>query len=57
MPYRGVPWDYMHLLLENVVKNLVHLWMGKFKGLDDGIEDYIIHDHIWKEIGNKTVAL
>ena len=53
---RGVPWDYMHLLLENVVKNLVHLWMGKFKGLDDGIEDYIIPDHIWKEIGNETVA-
>jgi hypothetical protein len=53
---RGVPWDYMHLLLENVVKNLVHLWMGKFKGLDAGIEDYIIPDHIWKDIGTETVA-
>jgi Transposase family tnp2 len=53
---RGVPWDYMHLLLENVVKNLVHLWMGKFKGLDAGIEDYVIPDPIWKEIGLETLA-
>jgi hypothetical protein len=53
---RGVPWDFMHLLFENVVKNLVHLWMGKFKGLDAGIEDYIIPDHIWKLIGQETVA-
>jgi len=53
---RGVPWDFMHLLFENVVKNLVHLWMGKFKGLDAGNEYYIIPDHIWKEIGQETVA-
>jgi hypothetical protein len=53
---RGVPWDFMHLLLENVVKNLVHLWMGKFKGLDAGTEDYVIPDHIWKDIGLETVA-
>jgi hypothetical protein len=53
---RGAPWDFMHLLLENVVKNLVNLWMGKFKGLDTGTEDYIIPDHIWKDIGLETVA-
>ncbi len=28
---RGVPWDFMHLLFENVVKNLVNLWMGNSK--------------------------
>jgi hypothetical protein len=53
---RGVPWDFMHLLLENVVKNLVHLWMGKFKGLDTGTEYYVIPDYIWKVIGLETVA-
>ena len=52
---RGVPWDFMHLLFENVVKNLVHLWMGKFKGLDAGKEDYIIPPEIWKEVGQETV--
>ena len=41
---RGVPWDFMHLLLENVIKNLVNLWMAKFKGLDTGTEDYLILD-------------
>jgi hypothetical protein len=29
---RGIPWDYMHLLLENVIQNLVKLWMGRYKG-------------------------
>ena len=53
---RGVPWDFMHLLLENVIKNLVYLWMGKFKGLDTGTEDYVIPERIWKSIGLETVA-
>jgi Transposase family tnp2 len=52
---RGVPWDFMHLLFENVVKNLVYLWMGKFKGLDAGKEDFIIPAAIWKVIGQETV--
>ena len=52
---RGVPWDFMHLLFENVVKNLIYMWMGKFKGLDAGREDYIIPQAIWKEIGKETV--
>jgi hypothetical protein len=49
----GVPWDFMHFLFENVVKNL---WMGKFKDLDDGKEDYIIPAVIWAEIGKETVS-
>ena len=51
----GVPWDFMHLLFENVVKNLVYMWMGKFKGLDARSEEYIIPPAIWKEIGQETV--
>jgi len=53
---QGIPWDFMHLLYENVVKNLVYLWKGKFKGLDEGTQDYIISKHIWKQIGQETVA-
>jgi len=52
---RGVPWDFMHLLFENVVKNLIYMWMGKFKGLDAGSKKYIIPPAIWKEIGQETV--
>ena len=53
---RGVPWDFMHLLFQNVVKNLINLWMGKFKNLDNGKEDYIIPDNIWQEIGKETTS-
>jgi len=53
---RGVPWDFMHLLFENVVQNLVMLWMGKFKGLDNGTGDFIIPKAIWIKIGDETVA-
>ena len=51
----SVPWDFMHLLFKNMVKNLIYMWMGKFKGLDAGKEDYIIPQVIWKEIGKETV--
>ncbi|KAJ7592214.1 hypothetical protein C8J56DRAFT_781342 [Mycena floridula] len=34
---RAVPWDWMHLVLENIIPNLVALWKGEFKGLDDDI--------------------
>lgn len=54
---RRIPWDFMHLLFQNVVKNLVHLWMGKFKNLDAGSGDFVIPEHIWKEIGIETVAV
>lgn len=53
---RGIPWDYMHLLLENVIQNLVKLWMGRYKGLDSGKEDFIIPDEIWKQIAKETAA-
>ena len=45
----------MHLLFKNVVKNLIYMWMGKFKGLDARREDYIIPQVIWKEIGKEIV--
>jgi hypothetical protein len=53
---RGVPWDFMHLLFENVVQNLVNLWMGRFKNLDSGVGDYIIPRGVWDEIGDETVS-
>ena len=46
----------MHLLLENVIQNLVKLWMGCYKGLDSGKEDFIIPDEIWKQTAEKTAA-
>ena len=50
------PYDFMHLVWENVLKNLVSLWTGKFKGLDSGTEDYVLDADIWKAIGEATAA-
>jgi hypothetical protein len=34
------PYDFMHLIWENCIPNLILLWTGEFKGLDEGDEDY-----------------
>ena len=44
------PLDFMHLIFENLIPNLVAHYTGDFKGLDAGIEDYTIPAHIWSEI-------
>ena len=36
---RSYPWDFMHLLFENIIPNLIALWSGKFKGLEISIPD------------------
>ena len=50
------PWEWMHLFLENIVPTLVNLWTGRFKGLDEGTEEYELAPHIWEEIGEETAA-
>jgi hypothetical protein len=51
---RSAPWDWMHLLCENICPNMADLWTGRFKNLDTGTEDYELAPHIWEEIGNET---
>jgi len=53
-PAKSYPWEWLHLFCENNVKNQVRLWMGRFKGLKSGSENYEISDDIWKEIGRET---
>lgn len=48
------PFDFMHLVWENVVKNLILHWTGEFKGLDNGIESYQLSRAIWAAIGEHT---
>ncbi|PIL29487.1 hypothetical protein GSI_08429 [Ganoderma sinense ZZ0214-1] len=48
------PYDFMHLLWENVVKNLMQLWTGQYKGLDTGSEEYEILPTIWEAIGEAS---
>ncbi|KAI0683538.1 hypothetical protein C8Q76DRAFT_662367 [Earliella scabrosa] len=41
----------MHLMFENVFKNLMLLWTGNYKGLDTGTEEYELMPSIWDAIG------
>lgn len=45
------PYDFMHLLYENVLKNLFLLWGGDYKKMDAGREDYKLATAIWEAIG------
>ena len=50
------PYDFMHLIWENLLPNLVLLWTGKFKGLDEGHELYELGPGVWEAIGEATKA-
>ena len=50
------PYDFMHLIWENVVRNLVLLWTASFKGLDQGTELYELPRTVWDAIGSATAA-
>ncbi|THH12489.1 hypothetical protein EW146_g7643 [Bondarzewia mesenterica] len=50
------PYDFMHLIWENLIKNLVLLWTGQFKGLDEGTGSYQLNRTIWDAIGTATAA-
>ncbi|KAI0084430.1 hypothetical protein BDY19DRAFT_987551 [Irpex rosettiformis] len=41
----------MHLIWENVVKNLMLLWSGDYKGLSSGKESYEFSSSLWEAIG------
>ena len=50
------PFDFMHIIWENLIPNLFEFWTGKFKNLDHEDEGYFIKPHIWNEIGAATAA-
>ena len=50
------PFDFMHLVWEGIIKTLIQLWTGAFKGIDEGKEEYQIDSKQWKQIGSETAA-
>jgi hypothetical protein len=50
------PYDFMHLIWENTIKNLILHWTGEFKGLDQGKESYKLSRAIWEGIGTLIVS-
>ncbi|THH18872.1 hypothetical protein EW146_g2190 [Bondarzewia mesenterica] len=51
---QSFPYDFMHLIWENLVKNLVLLWTGSFKELDEGTGSYELGQSAWDAIGMAT---
>jgi len=48
------PYDFMHLIWENLIPNLISLWTGEFKGLDEGNQEYQFMPKVWEAIGAAT---
>ena len=48
------PFNFMHLIWENLIPNLVLFWTGKFKELDEGQESYHLGPGVWEAIGEAT---
>jgi hypothetical protein len=46
----------MHLIWENLIPNLVSLWTGDFKGMDEGWESYELDKAVWEAIGEATTS-
>lgn len=51
------PFNFMHLIWENLIPNLVLFWTGKFKKLDEGQESYHLGPGVWEAIGEATKTL
>jgi hypothetical protein len=49
------PYDFMHIVWENLIPNLVHLWTGQFKGFG-GDDDYRLANPVWEAIGEACTA-
>ena len=45
------PYDFMHLIWENLIPNLVLFWTKRFKKIPHQGMGYVIDDAVWKEIG------
>lgn len=50
------PYDFMHLIFENVIKNMILLWTGNFKGVDTGTKDYELQPKVWEAVGAACAA-
>ena len=48
------PYDFMHLIWENLIPNLVLLWTASFKDLDQGSGLYELPQTVWEAIGRAT---
>ncbi|KAF8596396.1 hypothetical protein BDV93DRAFT_534733 [Ceratobasidium sp. AG-I] len=48
------PYDFMHLIFENLVPNMLMHWKGTFKWLDHAEDVYQMDEDVWAVIGQLT---
>ncbi|THH14043.1 hypothetical protein EW146_g6254 [Bondarzewia mesenterica] len=51
---KSFPYDFMHLIWENTIKNLILLWTASFKNLDEGVGSYHLENSVWEAISAAT---
>ena len=47
---QSFPYDFMHLIWENLIPNLVLFWSGHYKGMDEG-QPYVLDPQTWQDVG------
>ena len=47
---QSFPFDFMHLVWENLIPNLVLFWSGCYKGMDEG-QPYVLDPQTWQDVG------
>ena len=45
--------DFMHLVWEHLIPNLVLFWSGCYKGIDEG-QPYVLDPNIWQVVGHTS---
>ena len=46
------PFNFMHLIYENLIPNLIRHYTGDFKGLNAGAETYELPKNVWEEVAD-----
>ena len=53
---QSFPYDFMHLIWENLILNLILFWSGCFKGMDEG-QPYVLDPCIWQDVGTTSTKV
>jgi len=46
-------YNFIYLVWENLILNLVLFWSGSYKGMDEG-QPYVLEPHIWQVVGSTS---
>jgi hypothetical protein len=50
------PYDFMHMIYENVLPNLVSFWTGTYKDLNHNGHEYLLDKKVWQHAGSAAAA-